>query len=178
MLKRIQPNDSIPNTKTEVPISKKQKINERIKIFEDLFIGRTDVYAVRWESKSEKSGYSPACKYEWQPPICQKPTIKCSECQHRTLLPLAKQVVYDHLTGKHTIGLYPLLQDETCWFLAVDFDKKNWQKDVQAFIDTCKELNVPASVERSPSGNRCHVWIFLYPLVLLALIHVISLQYK
>ena len=47
------------------------------------------------------------------------------------------------------IGLYPLLQDETCWFLAVDFDKKNWQKDVQAFIDTCKELNVPASIERS-----------------------------
>ena len=162
---QLNANDSLPNTKTEVPMSKKQKINERIKIFRDLFIGRTDVYAVRWESKSGKSGYSPACKYEWQPPICQKPTIKCSECQHRTLLPLTEQVIYDHLTGKHTIGLYPLLQDETCWFLAVDFDKKNWQKDVQAFIDTCKELNVPASIERSRSGNGCHVWIFFHQVI-------------
>lgn len=155
-------NDYIPNKKTEVPISKKQKLNERLNIFRDLFIGRSDVYAVRWESKNGKSGYSPACKYEWQPTICQKPTIKCSDCQHRKLLPLTDQVLYDHLAGKHTVGLYPLLPNETCWFLAVDFDKKNWQKDVLAFLDTCKELNVPASIERSRSGNGCHVWIFFH----------------
>jgi superfamily II DNA or RNA helicase len=152
-------------TETEASISKQQKVNERIKLFRDLFKGRTDVYAVRWESKNGRSGYSPACEHEWQPPLCQKPTIKCSECQHRKLRPLTNQVIYDHLTGKQTIGLYPLLQDETCSFLAVDFDKKNWQKDVQSFVDTCKELNVPASIERSRSGNGCHVWIFFHQVI-------------
>jgi hypothetical protein len=146
--------------KTDININKKQKIQQRIKIFKGLFKGRTDVFAVRWESKSGKSGYSPACENEWHPTLCQKPAIKCVNCQHRKLLPLTDRVIYDHLSGKRTIGLYPLLQDETSWFLAVDFDKKSWQKDVQAFLATCKELNVPASIERSRSGNGCHVWVF------------------
>ncbi|MBM7691302.1 hypothetical protein JOC77_000707 [Peribacillus deserti] len=146
--------------KKEVISTNKQKIHERLNIYKDLFKGRTDVYALRWESKNGKSGYSPACGNEWHPALCQKPKIKCSNCQHRTLLPLNDKIIYDHLSGKHTIGLYPLLQDETCWFLAVDFDKKNWEKDVRAFINTCKDLNVPAHIERSRSGNGCHVWIF------------------
>lgn len=145
----------------KVVMSQNKKIQERIEIFKQLFKGRTDTYAVRYETKNGKSGYTPACKYEWQKPICQKPTIKCSECTKRTLLPLTDQVIYDHLIGKHTIGLYPLLQDETSWFLAIDFDKKSWQQDVRAFISTCKELQVPASIERSRSGNGCHVWIFM-----------------
>ena len=145
---------------TDITTPNKQKIQQRIKIFKELFNGRTDVFAVRWESKNGKSGYSPACENEWHPTLCQKPAIKCANCQNRKLLPLTDQVIYDHLSGKRTIGLYPLLQDETSWFLAVDFDKKSWQKDVQAFFSTCKELNVPASIERSRSGNGCHVWIF------------------
>ncbi|MFF2878110.1 DEAD/DEAH box helicase family protein [Gottfriedia sp. NPDC057991] len=153
-------NSSNQNTKNESVNVKRQKINERIEIYKNLFIGRTDVYAVRWEAKNGKFGYSPACKHEWKPTICQKPNIKCSECQYRELLPLTDQVIYDHLTGKHIIGLYPLLQNETCWFLAVDFDKKNWQMDALTFIKTCNELNVPACIERSRSGDGCHVWIF------------------
>ncbi|WP_332649551.1 TOTE conflict system archaeo-eukaryotic primase domain-containing protein [Lysinibacillus sp. 54212] len=152
--------DTIHNTH-DFSISKEQKINERIELFRSLFNGRTDLFAVRWESKNGRSGYSPACAYEWQPPICQKPTIKCANCTFRKFLPLTNQVIYNHLIGKRTIGLYPLLQDETCWFLAVDFDKNNWQQDVKAFIESCKELNVPASIERSRSGNGGHVWIFL-----------------
>lgn len=153
-------NDTMHNAH-EITISKEQKINERIELFRALFNGRTDVYAVRWESKNGRSGYSPACAHEWQSPICQKPNIKCANCTSRQLLPLTNQVIYNHLVGKQTIGLYPLLQDQTCWFLAVDFDKKNWQQDMQAFIESCKELNIPASIERSRSGNGCHVWIFL-----------------
>lgn len=167
-LKTLLIKHNIPTFKTNtlhnthnLSLSKEQKINERIELFQDLFNGRTDVFAVRWESKNGRSGYSPACAHEWQPPLCQKPTIKCADCTSRQLLPLTNQVIYNHLIGKQTIGLYPLLQDETCWFLAVDFDKKNWQQDVQAFIESCKELNVPASIERSRSGNGCHVWIFL-----------------
>lgn len=139
---------------------KNQQITHRLQIFKNLFNGRTDVYAVHWESKQGKSAYTPACAHEWQPPICQKPEIKCSNCQHRKLLHLTDQVIYDHLIGKHVIGLYPLLHDDTCWFLAVDFDKKNWQRDIQAFANSCKEFNIPASIERSRSGNGGHVWIF------------------
>ncbi len=69
-------------------------------------------------------------------------------------------MIENHLLGNETIGVYPLLPDETCWFLAVDFDKKTWQEDSRAFMDTCRELNVPAALERSRSGNGGHVWIF------------------
>ena len=62
--------------------------------------------------------------------------------------------------GKQTIGIYPLLLDETCWFLAVDFDKKTWQQDAAAFLETCREFGVPAALERSRSGRGGHVWIF------------------
>lgn len=140
--------------------TKAEKVKERIRIYKSLFKGRDDVFAIRWESKSGKSGYSPACANEWHQTLCKKPSIKCADCQHRKFISLTDNVIYDHLTGKQTIGLYPLLQNETCWFLAVDFDKKNWKKDVLAFIDTCKEMKIPASIERSRSGNGCHVWIF------------------
>jgi len=69
-------------------------------------------------------------------------------------------VTYDHLAGRLTIGVYPLLMDETCWFLAVDFDKASWQEDASAFLETCKSMNVLATLERSRSGNGGHVWFF------------------
>lgn len=140
--------------------TKEKIIQKRIQIFKSLFRGRDDVYAIRWQSKNSKSGYTPACSLEWQPPLCQKPNIKCSQCQVRQLLPLTDEIIYRHLLGEITIGLYPLLKDDTCWFLAVDFDKRDWQKDIQAFVETCQRLSVPVSIERSRSGNGGHVWIF------------------
>jgi hypothetical protein len=92
--------------------------------------------------------------------MCQKPRVKCGGCEHRRLLPVTDQAVFDHLAGRHTIGVYPLLPDETCWFLAADFDKKTWREDAAAFMTTCREMNVPAALERSRSGNGGHVWIF------------------
>jgi TOTE conflict system primase-like protein len=78
----------------------------------------------------------------------------------RKLLPLTDDVLRQHLEGKQTIGVYPLLLDETCWFLAVDFDKKSWQDDASAFLETCRNLGVSAALERSRSGNGAHAWIF------------------
>ncbi len=64
------------------------------------------------------------------------------------------------LAGQHTVGVYPLLPDETCWFLAADFDKTAWREDAEAFLVTCGEWNLPAALERSRSGNGGHVWLF------------------
>jgi hypothetical protein len=95
---------------------------EKVHLFRRLFRGRTDVYPVRWESKaSGKSGYAPACANEWRPGVCEKPRIKCADCPNRSLIPLSDSVIYDHLAGLHTVGVYPLLEDDTCYFLAVDF---------------------------------------------------------
>lgn len=151
--KAIQPH---PTTYVSSGFSTEQKIT----LFRSLFNGRADVFSRRWESRSGKSGYSPSCDNEWKPSVCEKPKIKCSQCNNRALTPLNDKVLYDHLSGKQTIGVYPLLKDDSCGFLAVDFDKSNWQEDVLAFLQTCDELSIPSSLERSRSGNGGHVWIF------------------
>lgn len=142
------------------PLLKSEIIKQRINIFKRLFKGRTDVYSVRWESKSGRSGYVPACENEWVPNICDKPNIKCSSCTNKKYLELTDKVIYEHLSGKKTIGIYPLLKDDTCYFLAIDFDKSSWRDDASAFLKTCKEYNVPSFTEKSRSGNGCHIWIF------------------
>jgi hypothetical protein len=135
--------------------------DRKISLFRQLFRGRNDVFPLLWmSSKTGKKGYSPACSNEWVRGVCEKPRVKCSECPNQAFLPLSDQVFLDHLQGRHTIGAYPLLRDETCWFLAADFDKESWLDDVTAFVDTCQDLGVRAAVERSRSGNGAHVWFF------------------
>lgn len=129
------PFNTIENT------AKAGKLKMRVNLFKSLFKGRSDVFAYRWERDNGKAGYSPARS-------------------NNNFLPLIDQVIYDHLEGEKTIGLYPVLLDNSCWFLAIDFDKKNWRGDVLVFVRTCHAFGVPTSVERSRSGNGCHVWIF------------------
>ena len=142
-----------PAVAVDTTISDEDKIN----LFRSLFRGREDVYATRWESKNGKSGYSPVCAHEWDPILCNKPHGKCLNCKY---LPIGDDTIRAHLTGKQTIGIYPLLKDECCWFLAVDFDKTGWQRDASVFLSTCESLDVPAYLERSRSGNGAHVWLF------------------
>lgn len=134
--------------------------DEKVVLFRRLFRGRSDVYPARWENKAGKSGYSPACANEWKPGVCNKPRIKCSDCDNRLLIPLTDQIIYDHLAGKHTLGVYPLLVNDTCNFLAVDFDDAEWREDACAFVQSCHELSVPVALEISRSGNGAHAWIF------------------
>ena len=135
--------------------------DEKVALFRTLFRGRTDVYPIRWEGRtSGKSGYAPACANEWRAGVCEKPRIKCGDCAYRVLQPLTDAVIYDHLAGEHTVGVYPLLEGDTCHFLAVDFDEAAWREDAKAFIQSCTELGVSAALEISRSGQGAHAWVF------------------
>ena len=140
--------------------SKEDRARKRIELFRSLFRGREDVYARRWDNPDGRSGYSPAALKDWKAINSSRPEDRKKVDQHtRKFFPLTNLVIENHLLGKETIGVYPLLTDETCWFLAVDFDKKTWADDSRAFLDTCREWSVPAVLERSRSGNGGHVWI-------------------
>jgi superfamily II DNA or RNA helicase len=153
--------DSGSDQKNSAKANSPSTPEEKITLFRGLFRGREDIYAVRWEGRGGKSGYSPAGIMDWRAIHSAKPgERKRVTRKTRMLLPLSPDAIRKHLTGKQTIGIYPLLPDETCWFLAVDFDKKSWMADAAAFLETCRQFQVPAVVERSRSGNGAHVWMF------------------
>lgn len=143
---------------------------DKVALFRRLFVGRGDVFPVRWENrKTGRSGYAPACANEWVQGICNKPQVKCGECPHQAFIPVSDDVIEKHLrgggnprisAGEFVVGVYPLLADETCWFLAADFDGESWAADASAMIDTCRVKGIPSALERSRSGNGGHVWIF------------------
>jgi len=132
-------------------LTDKSSPQEKMALFRSLFRGRDDVYAKYWvSSNTGKKGYSPASNEPW---TGKKGTP-------RTYLPLNNDVIRSHLLGDITIGVYPLLKNSTCAFLVCDFDKEGWLLDAVAYLNMCSEVNVPAYLERSRSGNGGHVWIF------------------
>lgn len=133
---------------------------EKLEIFRGLFRGRPDLYPMRFVNREGKQGYSPACANKFVRGKCELPRVKCGECTNQAFLPADDAAYLAHLRGDHVMGVYPLLQDGTCWFLAVDFDKATWMEDVRAFIATCRRLALPFALERSRSGNGAHVWFF------------------
>ena len=141
-------------------------------LFRSLFAGRQDVFPVRWENtKAARAGYAPACVNEWVKGVCGKPRMKCGECPNQAFIAVSDDVIESHLRGDDSVrargagrdfvaGVYPLLSDETCCFLAADFDGEGWARDALAYAETCRIRGVPAVLERSRSGEGGHVWIF------------------
>jgi len=162
--------DATPSPPTTA-VTSSSPAAEKVALFRRLFAGRTDVFPARWENpKTGRSGYAPACANEWVRGVCGKPQIKCGECPSQAFIPVTKEVIECHLRGEDRVrtngrggdfiaGVYPLFFDDTCSFLAVDFDGENWARDAQAFIVICREIGVPAVLERSRSGNGGHVWL-------------------
>ena len=145
-----------------------QNPQNKIRLIRSLFKGREDVFAIRWE-KGNKSGYMPA--YHFDPFRLRLHKMKGGSFQNfteKSLLKLTDEQIQKHLDGSQQIGIYPLLKDNTTWFLAADFDKNNWQSEALTFLDTLQQRNIPAYLERSRSGNGGHVWIFFdqpYPAI-------------
>lgn len=122
-------------------LSKEEKIN----VFISLFKGRTDVFAQRWESQDGlKSGYFPVHKDK-------------TKTEYAVL---NQYYIEEHLRGNRTIGVYPLLKENTSWFVAADFDGENWKDSVTKVLNKSNEYNLPAYIEKSRSGNGAHVWWF------------------
>ncbi|MBA3849031.1 MAG: hypothetical protein C0502_03425 [Opitutus sp.] len=134
---------------------------EKIALFLDLFGTRRSVFPKRWENtKTGKNGYSPACDNEWRPGVCQKPKVKCTECPHQRFPSLDEKAIETHLRGVHTLGVYAINIDDTCRFLAADFDGEDWKADVQAYREAAERNGITVAIERSRSGNGAHGWIF------------------
>jgi superfamily II DNA or RNA helicase len=133
-----------------------------------LFNSRTDAFAKRWE-KVGKAGYYPVYKYD--PYSYRKHKIKGGdfrEYAEKELEPLTEEQILKHLQGDQFIGIYPLLKDNTSWFIAADFDEEKWIEQSRKFIETCNANIIPVYVERSRSGKGGHVWIFFdkpYPAI-------------
>lgn len=148
---------------TELSLSR----NEKIKVFMNYFRGRDDVYPYLSIDKNNPKikYYIPACVNEWKQGVCNKTMgKKCKNCQYRENKLLSKEVIYNHMYGNNPIGIYPLLENDTCYFLSLDFDNKNTNNDIKsdvlAFASICDEYEIPIAIERSRSGNGIHIWIF------------------
>ena len=171
-LERAQPEPVVLASVAEPRVTNSSPAPDKIALFRRFLAGRTDVFPVRWENpKTGRSGYAPACANEWIRGICGKPQVKCGECPNQAFIPVSNEAIECHLRGEDRVrpngrggnfvaGVYPLLFDDTCNFLAVDFDGEQWATDALAFMATCRELEVPAALERSRSGQGSHVWLF------------------
>lgn len=153
--------ESNETTVGESNVHQYSTVEDKLALYKSYFRGRDDVYPIRWSNKQGKSGYSPVCANEWNS-VCEKPRVRCSVCKHQNFMPLTNEVLSAHLDARQdrTIGIYPMLPDETCWFLAMDFDKHDWKQDVAAVMQLCTSHEIPALLERSRSGNGGHIWIF------------------
>src|ERR1700733_11113987 len=122
---------------------------EKVSLFRSLFRGRLDVFPTRFVSKKTGTpGYAPACTNKWEPGLCLlKSGGKCGDCANQAFIPVDDQVVTDHLKGRHVIGCYPLLEDETCWFLAIAFDGYDPR--------FCGSYSVDRSKRDLKRGHRC-----------------------
>jgi len=134
----------------------------KIEIFRNLFRGREDVFAVRWEKQDKSaSGYMPVCLNEWRQGLCNKlQRKKCKDCDNKAYAQFSDYYVEQHLLDNKCYGIYPLLKENTSYFIVADFDGPKWKEESLRFLNVCQKYNLSAYLERSRSGNGGHVWIF------------------
>lgn len=141
-----------PTSRAELPTVNRGSPSEaKIALFRELFAGREDVYALRWENqRTGKSGWGPAIVGGWA--NARKPG--------REYASFTPEVVEAHLVGGSHAGVYPLLRDDRCRQLVCDFDGPGWALDALAYVDAARDAGIPMALERSRSGDGAHVWAF------------------
>ena len=165
----LQVSEAVTTFGLSTPPHRRLSSEEKVALFRSLFRGREDVFPRRWENpKTGRSGYAPACSNEWLVGICRKkglagarrPGTVCGDCPSKAFVPVSDVEIERHLQGKHVMGVYPMLADECCHFLAGDFDGEGWEEDVRAFREVCRSQGVEPTIERSRSGSGAHAWFF------------------
>ena len=142
------------------------KFEEFLNLYKRYFQGRKDVVARHWAS-NQLSGYAPICNNHLKNDLCRirdKVKKPCNECPNKDHTPLDDILLSNHIFGHHILGIYPLLQDNTCWFVAADFDdhdgKRDPLADIKEFYKVCSADKIPCYVLRSKSGKGYHVYLF------------------
>lgn len=115
----------------------------QLNLYLTLFRGRTDVYARRWE-KNGKSGYSPAYQFDWNEFLAHKNRGgTMATFEHKTATPFTPDVIKKHLIGQHVTGIYPLLENNTSYFIVADFDGEHAFEEARRLINACEEIGLP-----------------------------------
>jgi superfamily II DNA or RNA helicase len=136
----------------ESPVNMRSSPEDKVGFFRDLFRCRSDIYALRWENRRDgRSGWMPAIRGYWRKGMNRADAL---------YLPLTADIIGQHLRGEVHIGLYPLGDDDTCWWVAADFDNEAAMLDALAYMKAARAYQVPAALEVSQSGRGAHVWIF------------------
>ncbi len=141
---------------------------EKLELFCSLFKGREDVFAIRWE-KGNRKGYMPAYFFDpYMYRLHKQNGGAFKNYTDKSYLKLNSQQIIKHIEGRQFIGIYPLLKNNTSWFIVADFDKGDWKEQCKKALEICRKHNLPAYLERSRSGNGGHIWLFFeqtYPAI-------------
>ena len=114
--------------------------DEKIELFRELFISRTDIYAKKWKSKDgTKEGFSAVSK-----------TFMGDD-----FLPLTNKDLEEHLRGNIFLASYLIDKKQECKYVVMELNSEDVFKLQRALL----ELNIGASYSLS-SYNSIFAWIF------------------
>jgi Uncharacterized protein conserved in bacteria len=147
---------------------KRRTTLEKVQLYQSYFRGRENMLATSFENANGKRVYYPLClsRKKYPCPKLTKKSFPCIKCKFQDFQPISNEQIINHLrgfdkNGKNTFyGIYPITEANTVYFLAFDFDKKDWQKSGLALFTAAKKLGLIPLIELSQSGNGCHIWFF------------------
>ena len=160
-LKRLLEKNNINYIETRCIEEIKYSKDEKINIYASYFRGREDVYAVKYlDKKDNKKKYTPVCQNAFSVMCDKSKYLGCRECPHKVYLGITHNNLIEHFTGKKSYGIYPMLDGDKCYFLAVDFDDGKYFNSALCFKNNCAKYGIDCAIEISQSGSGAHVWIF------------------
>lgn len=160
-LKRLLQENNINYTEIKNIANTEFSKEEKISIYASYFKGRCDIYAVKYfDKKKNKKKYTPVCQNSFSINCDRTMYRACKGCPNKVYNGIAINNLLEHFKGKKSYGIYPMLDDDECFFLAVDFDDGNFFDSAISFKNVCRKYGIDCAIEISQSGLGAHVWIF------------------